>query len=196
MADSHSLPTLFATFETRGQAEDAVDRLATAGFTAEHVGLIAPGDVEEPHYARNLAVGTGSGTVLGGAAGVVLGAVAVGAIPGVGTVVAAGAILPIAVLAFTGAAAGGTLGGMFSLAASQDQGLYFMQEVQGGRTLVTVTSDRVEEARAGLEAAGAMEVADVGRSETADKLAPTEEAPAADEVPAAGERVPGSPAGG
>jgi hypothetical protein len=50
-----------------------------------------------------------------------------------------------------------------------------MQEVRGGRWLVTVTTGRTAEARAALEAVGAMEVADIGRSETAHKLAEDEQ---------------------
>ncbi len=166
---------MFALFGTRGQAEEAVNRLSEAGFTADEIGLLSPEDSHEPGYAKAIAAGIGGGTVLGGVAGAVLGAASVGAIPGVGTVLAAGAILPVAIGLFTGASAGGTMGGLFAAAASQDQGLYFMQEVRGGRTLVTVTTERRDEARGVLERSAALEVADVGRSETAEKAVEQEE---------------------
>jgi hypothetical protein len=175
MADTKSLPTIFALFRDQPSAEEGVNRLAAAGFGAGEIGFLAPGDAHEPEYFKAAATGIGTGGVLGGAAGAVLGAVTAGAIPGIGPVLVAGAIVPIAVLTLTGASAGGTMGGLFAAAASQDQGMHFMQEVQSGRALVTVTTGRTAEAAAALEEAGALEVADVGRSETATHLVEDEE---------------------
>jgi hypothetical protein len=170
MADTKSLPTIFATFPDQGVAERAVNALANAGFSADEIGFLAPGDAHEPEYFKATAAGIGTGGVLGGMAGAILGAATVGAIPGIGPVLVAGALVPVAVLALTGASAGGTMGALFAAAASQDQGLHYMQEVQSGRSLVTVTTARTAEATAALERAGALEVADVGKSDTAQRV--------------------------
>lgn len=175
MADTKSLPTIFAVFPDQPAAEQGVNRLAAAGFSPDEIGFLAPGDANEPDYFKAAATGIGAGGVLGGVAGAVLGAVTVGAIPGIGPVLVAGALVPMGVLGITGASAGGTLGALFAGAASQDQGLHYMQEVQSGRTLVTVTTGRTAEARAALEEAGALEVADVGRSDTATHIVEDEE---------------------
>jgi len=174
MADTKSLPTVLATFPDTTTAEHAVNRLAAAGFTPDEIGFLAPGDASEPHYARAAAAGVGAGGVIGGVAGALLGAATAGAIPGIGPVLVAGALVPVLVLGATGASAGATMGALFAGAASQDQGLHYTQEVQSGRALVTVTTARTAEARAALDESGALEVADVGRSDTATHVAEQE----------------------
>lgn len=174
MPETAARPTVFGLFRDRAHAEEAVGRLGDAGFTADEIGFLAPGTVEEPNVLKAEATGVATGGALGGMAGVILGAVTVGAIPGIGPVLVAGALVPILVLAVTGASAGSTMGALFAAAATQDQGLHYMQEVRSGRALITVTTARTEEAAAALESAGALEVADVGRSDTAQKLAQEE----------------------
>jgi hypothetical protein len=176
MADRTSPQTVLATFSGREEAEGAVHALAQAGFPSQDIGYLAPGEADEPDMLENMAKGAGTGGVVGGLAGTALGVVAAGMIPGIGPVLAAGALIPIAIGAVTGASAGGTLGGLFGAAATQDQGLFYSQEVRSGRSLVSVTTDRVDEARAILEAAGGLHVDLVGQSDTAQKL--TEQEPA------------------
>jgi hypothetical protein len=171
MADKESLPTIVGVFRDQAAAEAAVHQLNEADFGAREIGLLAPGQADEPNTLKVEAAGVATGGVLGGVAGVILGAATVGAIPGIGPVLAAGATVPVVVLAATGASAGATMGALFAAAATQDQGLHYVQEVRSGRALVTVTTDRTDQALAALESAGALEVADVGRSDTADKLA-------------------------
>jgi hypothetical protein len=183
MADTASRPTVAGLFRDQAAAEEAVDRLAAAGFSGDEIGLLAPGEAREPDYLKAEATGVATGGVLGGVAGAILGAATVGAIPGIGPILAAGAIVPIVVLAFTGASAGSTIGALFAAAATQDQGLYYLQEVRSGRGLVTVTTDRPAEVRGVLEAAGAMEVADLGSSDTAQKVAEEEAQTGSDERP-------------
>lgn len=93
--------TLVALFRTQTEAEEAVNRLARAGFTPAEIGVLVPGDSEQPDY-----------------------------LSGIG-----------------------------------DQALYYLQEVRSGRSLVTVTTPRTEEARGVLQAAAALEVGKVGRED-------------------------------
>lgn len=174
MLNRASPSTVVAVFAAREQAEQGVNALAAAGFVADEIGFLAPGEVDEPRYARATATGIGAGAILGGVAGAVLGAVSVGAVPGIGPVLVGGALLPIGVLSVTGASAGSTLGALFAGAATQDQGLYYLQEVRSGRALVTVTTERTADAIAALEGTNALEVADVGHSDTAAHLVENE----------------------
>jgi hypothetical protein len=169
---------MFGLFPSQARAEEAVNRLAQAGFDPRDIGFLAPGETREPPYLKAAAAGVGTGTALGGVAGAVLGAISVGAIPGIGPVLVAGALVPVAMGLITGAGAGGTLGGLFAAALSQDQALYFTQEVRAGRSLVTVTTDRAREAGAALRGAGALDVAAMGSGQAAHKL--SEDAPAED----------------
>lgn len=170
MSEDKKNRTVYALFTDQEAAERGINQAVQAGFGPDDISYLGPSDAEEPNYARNAAAGIGTGGVVGGAIGAVLGAVTVGAIPGIGPVLVAGALLPTAVLAMTGASAGATMGALFAGAASQDQALYYMQEVQSGRSLVTITTDRPAEAADALRAAGAMEVADAGTGETARKM--------------------------
>jgi hypothetical protein len=163
-------PSLLALFSTQAEAEAGVNELAAAGFGADEIGFLAPGDAGEPNTGRNEAVGIGSGLALGAAAGALLGAASVGAVTGLGLVLAAGTLVPIVVGGATGSAAGATAGALFAAAVTQDEGLYYQQEVQGGRSLVSVTTSRADEAWAALERAHPREIANVGAGGTARRL--------------------------
>ena len=148
-----------------------MNELRVAGFGPDEIGFLAPGDAGEPHSGRNQAIGVGSGLALGGVAGALLGAASVGAITGVGLVLVAGTLLPIVVGGATGASTGATAGALFAAAATQDEGLHYQQEVQSGRSLVSVTTSRTDVAWAALERANPREIANVGAGGTARRLA-------------------------
>ena len=59
-----------ASFESRDQAERAVDRLHQAGFEVDRVGWAMRGDNgERPEGTTDAAAGVGTGAVVGGAVG-------------------------------------------------------------------------------------------------------------------------------
>src|SRR5688572_14940302 len=108
-------------FETRGDAERAVNQLRSLGIPQDKIGLITPNsrpetversvaitDTEEPGMGR--AMGAAVGGAMGAAGGATLGlAAATLAIPGVGPVIAFG-IVGAALLGVVGAAAGAAVG--------------------------------------------------------------------------------------
>jgi hypothetical protein len=98
--------------------------------------------------------------------------------PGIGPIVTVGAWLPPLIGLATGGSAGGTLGGLLTLAGTGDEGLHYRQQVQAGRFLVNVTTDRPQDARAALEQVDALEVADLGDTASAKSVTETEEKPA------------------
>ena len=98
-----------------------------------------------------------AGTVLGA----LVGAIATGMVPGVHPLVPGNLLATFLFAAVAGAATGGLAGALLSMAASGDRALFYEQEVESGRFLVSVSGPRLEEAQELLRAAGAMEAAPV-----------------------------------
>jgi hypothetical protein len=172
--------TVIGLFASREEAERAIDRLAQAGFPPSEIGFIGPGETGEPEFKKSAAAGVGGGAVVGAIAGGLLGLASMAVAPGVGPIVTAGAWLPPLMGIVTGASAGGTAGGLLAMAGTDDEGLHYRQEVQSGRFLVNVTTDDSEKARAVLEEAGGLEVADLGDTASAKSVTEPAEKPAAD----------------
>jgi hypothetical protein len=171
MTDRHDHDQhLVGLFASRDEAERAVDVLVRQGIDPERVSFVGPGDVDEPSIGKSAAVGVGTGATAGAVAGGLLGAASLLAVPGVGPVLTAGVLLPVVMGIVTGAAGGGTAGALFGAAAGGGEGLYFLQEVKAGRSLVNVATDGSERVGELLERAGAIEVSDVGKTETARRI--------------------------
>jgi len=108
-------------FESRSDAEKAVNQLRSLGIPQDKIGLITPGskagavergvpvtDTEDPGMGR--AMGAAVGGAMGAAGGATLGlAAATLAVPGIGPVIAFG-LVGAALLGTVGAAAGAALG--------------------------------------------------------------------------------------
>src|SRR5580658_6961589 len=106
---------VFGIYKTRGQAENAVDRILAAGFTNNDISVLLPDNSSTKEFAHEKNTkapeGTTTGVAAGGAVGGTLGLLAgIGAlaIPGVGPLIAAGPIVG----ALAGVGAGGALGGL------------------------------------------------------------------------------------
>src|SRR5581483_6566571 len=88
--------TIVGVFESREDAEEAVQDLHRAGFTGSDIGYVghgteAPQGVQDASDdAEDAGSGAAAGVVGGGVLGGVLGAVAAGLIPGVGPIIGAG----------------------------------------------------------------------------------------------------------
>ena len=149
--------TVVGLFRTRSEAEHAVRELELAGFESREIGVVWPGEAPDGHYGTTVVAGLGAGTVVGG----VLGALAAGLLPGIGPVLAGGGLVAVLGGAVAGATTGGLAGTLLSMAASGDRALYYEQEVQAGRFLITVTTDRPDEAHAVLRDAGALEASPI-----------------------------------
>lgn len=136
--------TVLATFGTRDAAERAVQELRNKGFEKE-ISIVAKDDKGGPRNNQYNAPitggdpvmdGTTTGGVLGGLAGLALGAGAL-AIPGIGPLVAAG---PIAGL-LSGAATGGIAGGLVDWGIPKERGQFYEDKIKQGNILVTVRAD-------------------------------------------------------
>jgi hypothetical protein len=136
-------------------AERGVRRFRDAGYPGERIGIVsrdaAAKEVAEDTGAKAVggaATGAVAGGILGGLTGLLVGIGAL-AIPGIGPVVAGGALASAFGLgggtavagAGIGAAAGGLIGALTGLGFSHDEATYYDEGVKGGRTLVTVDDE-------------------------------------------------------
>jgi hypothetical protein len=149
--------TLAGLFRTRAEAEKALRKLKEAGFGPDQVSLATPRIGRRGHYGMKVLIGIASGILLGA----LVGAVVTGMVPGVKPLVPGNLLATFLFAALAGAATGGLAGALVSMSASGDRALYYEQEVESGRFLVSVDGPRLEEARLIMRAAGAMEAAPV-----------------------------------
>jgi hypothetical protein len=141
-------------FEDQAHATAAIRDLLAAGFTHEHLALLArewQGDLP-PNVRVDLQNAAGEGATVGAVAGGGLGAAAglVGAslIPGVGPVLWGGLLIGALTGAVAGATAGGFLGPFIAMEMSDSEARRHASHIEAGRTVVVVrTADRQEEAR-------------------------------------------------
>src|SRR5829696_764455 len=152
-------------------ARTGINRFRDAGYEQDRIGIVSR-DKEEAkdlakdtgtHVASDAGKGAVAGGVLGGLTGLLVGIGAL-AIPGIGPVVAGGALASAFGLgggtavagAGIGAAAGGIVGALVGIGVEKDEAEYYDRGVREGRTLVTVNGgDRALDALAVLERHGA-----------------------------------------
>jgi len=140
-------------FETRGEAEQAVNELRRAGFRQDQIGLVARDDqgkvtTESGDGGTHAGVGAAAGAAAGAGIGglIALGLIA-GVIPAIGPVIAGGTLATILANAAGGAAIGGLVGVFVGMGIPQEDAEYYEGEVHSGRFLVTVKDEtRYEEA--------------------------------------------------
>src|SRR5438552_12869472 len=147
--------TVVGLFRSRPEAEGALRKLKEAGFGPDQVAVSTPHAGRRGHYGLKVLGGIVAGTVLGA----LVGAIATGMVPGVHPLISGNLLATFAFAAVAGAATGGLAGALVSMAASGDRALFYEQEVESGRYLVSVAPPGLENARAVLLAAGAMEAA-------------------------------------
>jgi len=160
--------TVAGLFPDRRSAERAIEELKQAGFSSNQVGLVMRDSLErgrstehgkETHAAEGAVTGALGGGVLGGIAGYL---VAIGAltIPGIGPVLAGGALAEAlgvvagtaAVAAGIGAAAGGLVGVLVGMGIPEEEARHFERGFGAQEALVTVKAgNRVMEALAIME---------------------------------------------
>jgi uncharacterized membrane protein len=135
-----------AVFDNRVEAERAVAQLRAGGVSDSAISIIARQDganVATDGSGEDTTKGFIGKTALGAGAGTLLGIAAL-AIPGVGPLVAAGAIASAAIpgAALAGAALGGAAGGLSSIltdhGVDSDDARYYEERLGGGGVFVSV----------------------------------------------------------
>jgi uncharacterized membrane protein len=158
-------------FDQYAQAQEAVRSLVDTGFSRSDISLVASDPTGE--YAKSDAVtstdpgttsytaaGAGTGAVLGGIGGLLIGIGAL-AIPGVGPVIAAGPIATTLLGAGVGAAAGGLLGVLIDVGIPEDEAQYYAEGLRRGGAVVTVSTEdemMIERATNIFERNGAVDI--------------------------------------
>jgi hypothetical protein len=149
--------TVAGLFRSRAEADQALRKLEEAGFfRPDRVSVSTPQVGRRGHYGTKVL----AGIVVGALLGALVGAVASGMVPGVKPLLPGNMLVTFLFAAVAGAATGGVAGALLSMAASGDR-LYYEQEVESGRVLITVAGPRLEEAEVVMREAGAMEAAPV-----------------------------------
>lgn len=135
-----------AVFDSQSEAERAVTQLRNAGVKDSDISVIAQQDGKNSTSdgsGAEAATDVVGKTALGAGAGTLLGIAAL-AIPGVGPLIAAGAIASVAVpgAALTGAAVGAVAGGLTGLltdhGVSSDDATYYEERINDGGVFVSV----------------------------------------------------------
>lgn len=164
-------------FESRADAERAVNQLRSLGIAQDKIGLLTPGsrpenvergvpvtDTEEPGMGR--AMGAAVGGAMGAAGGATLGlAAATLAIPGVGPVIAFG-LVGAALLGTVGAAAGAAVGDtveeQLGEGVPHEDVFIYEDALRQGRSIVIAylddDDDRAGRAREVIDEAGAADI--------------------------------------
>jgi uncharacterized protein (TIGR02271 family) len=139
--------TVVGLMDNYSEAQAAVRDLSAAGFSREHIGLVAherhASDLgvkaKDGSAASGALAGAGTGAALGGIAGLLL-ALAPLAIPGIGPIVAAGPIAAALAGAGIGAVAGGLIGSLTDMGVPEEDAHTYAEGVRRGGTLVTATA--------------------------------------------------------
>jgi len=156
------MKTVLGVFKSRDQAEMAVNELRSHGYEND-ISIVAKEEQGGGNRDGNsrwtggdsVADGAATGGVLGGLAGLAMGAGAL-AIPGIGPIIAAG---PIAGL-LSGAATGGIAGGLIDWGIPREDASTYENEVKSGNIVAAVkcSDDKAEQCQQILKNHGATNV--------------------------------------
>ncbi len=152
--------TVIGVFNTRQDAENATYKLRNEGFNTENISIVggSSDDAESSDNAGasdNISNGVTAGTILGGVAGLLIGA-GTFAIPGLGVVAAAG---PLAGL-ISGAVTGGVVGALVDLGIPENESKGYEDHIKTGKYILTVKTegDNVDAVKSVISNYGATDV--------------------------------------
>jgi hypothetical protein len=145
--------TVVGLFHDAAQAELAIRGLKDQGFTADDIGVLMRDGQRQQQLADagggKVSGAATTGAIGGGVAGGVIGLLAgVGAlaIPGIGPIIAGGALASTLAGAGIGAAAGGVIGALVGMGIPEEDARFFERGVRSGGVLITVKAGSRHEA--------------------------------------------------
>src|SRR5579862_6345412 len=170
---------VFGIFGSYRAADSAVDALRNAGFRNTDISIMFPENVGTKDFAHEkgtkapegATTGAGTGVVLGGAMGWLLGVGAL-AIPGLGPFIAAGPIMAALAGAGVGGAVGGITGALIGMGIPEYEAKRYEGRVKDGGILLSVHSDDsawTKKAKGILERTGAQDVSSTGEAAADEK---------------------------
>jgi uncharacterized protein (TIGR02271 family) len=155
--------TVIGLFHNHAETARAIRDLKDAGFTDSEIGVLMQDSAQARQFAQDTgtkageaaATGAATGGLLGGLFGLLAGVGAL-VIPGIGPIIAGGAIASALAGAGIGAAAGGLIGALVGMGIPEEEARYYERGFREGGILVTVDAGaRRSEARQILLNAGA-----------------------------------------
>ena len=165
---------VFGIYKTRGQAENAVDRILAAGFTNNDISVLLPDNSSTKEFAHEKNTkapeGATTGVAAGGAVGGTLGLLAgIGAlaIPGIGPLIAAGPIVGALAGVGAGGVVGGLIGALIGMGIPEYEAKRYAGRIKEGGVLLSVhceTSEEVTEAKELLKQTGAQNISSTGEA--------------------------------
>src|SRR6202521_3563015 len=176
MAGKHT--AVFGIYPDYTSVENGVDGLKAAGFSNRDISVLFPQSAGSRDFAHEkgtkapegATTGAGTGVVLGGAMGWLLGVGAL-AIPGLGPFIAAGPIMAALAGAGVGGAVGGITGALIGMGIPEYEAKRYEGRVKDGGILLSVHCDSSEwtkQAKQILEHTGAQDVSSTGEASSDD----------------------------
>ncbi len=164
----------FGIYTQRSDAENAVDALRQAGFRSTDISVLLPENEGTKDFAHEkhtkapegAVTGAGTGVVVGGALGWLVGIGAL-AIPGLGPFIAAGPIMAALAGAGVGGTVGGLTGALVGMGIPEYEAKRYEGRVKQGGILFSVHCDDsnwTKKAKQILEHTGAQDVSSTGES--------------------------------
>src|SRR5580693_9406608 len=172
--------SVFGIYSSRNSVESALTVLRDAGFPVTDVSVLLPENLggreiatkKETKAPEGGTAGAGTGAVLGGALGWLVGIGAL-AIPGLGPFIAAGPIMAALAGAGVGGVVGGVTGALVGMGIPEYEAKRYEGRVKDGGILLSVHSDSSDETKRAkeiLERTGAQDISSTGEA-TGDKQA-------------------------
>lgn len=164
MAEPDRSNVVIGIFRERPQAEQALDELRNKGYDDEHLGFACPGQegdseiVSQPGKATEPGKDAEAGVLGGGVIGGAVGAAATGLIPGIGPVVAVGALTGILGGAAIGGAAGTFAAVMNEMGVDEQVAQTCEEQLRSGRSIITVQTEDTAPVREVLDRHAVMEI--------------------------------------
>jgi len=160
---------VFGIFDSKNEVESAVESLKMVGFRNSDISVLMPHSGESRNLAHEkstkapegAAIGAGTGVVLGGALGWLVGAGIIAVSPVLGPLVAVGPILATFVGAGVAGTVGGLAGGLIGFGVPEYEAKRYESFIKDGGILLSVHVDDREwqaKARRILETSGAHDI--------------------------------------
>jgi hypothetical protein len=169
----------FGIFRDESHLDTALLALQTAGFSNDDISVLFPDKGSTKAFAHEkhtkapegAAAGAGTGAILGGTLGWLVGIGAL-AIPGLGPFIAAGPIVAALAGAGAGGAVGGVTGALVGMGIPEFEAKRYEGFLKNGRILLSVhcdSSDETKKAKDLLEKSGATDVSSAAEATTDKK---------------------------
>src|SRR5882762_3022460 len=172
MAGKHT--AVFGIYPNYASVENGVDGLKAAGFSNRDISVLFPQSAGSKDFAHEkgtkapegATAGAGTGVVLGGAMGWLMG-VGTLAIPGLGPFIAAGPIMAALAGAGVGGTVGGLIGALVGMGIPEYEAKRYEGRIREGGILLSIhcdNSDWVKRAKEILKQTGAQDVSSTGEA--------------------------------